>query len=80
MELVFSVLKFEDLSENLTKLENIVIHWSVATSNEEKTEGRKYRWAVHFRNSLMLNGQGYGIDPRFYDSKPLWPLIHMLYF
>ena len=47
---------------------------------KKKTEGRKYRWAVPFRNSLMLNGQGYGIDPRFYDSKPLWPLIHMLYF
>ena len=42
---------------------------------KKKTEGRKYRWAVPFQNSIMLNGQGYGIiDPRFYDSKPLWPL------
>ena len=41
-----------ELGESLTKIENILIHWSVAQagSNEEKTGYRKYRWTVPITN------------------------------
>ena len=42
--------KLEYLSENETKNENILNHWSVAQagSNGEKTRGQKSRWTVPF--------------------------------
>ena len=44
----FLTLKFEYLSEVLTKIENILTHWSVAKAGLdcEKTGGRKSRWTV----------------------------------
>ena len=42
--------KFEQLSEILTKVENILTHWSVAQTcavlNDEKNGGRKSLWTV----------------------------------
>ena len=41
--------KFEYLSEDETKNENILTHWSVAqagSNDEKKTGGRKSRWTV----------------------------------
>ena len=41
-------LKFKYLSENLTKIENILTCWSVAqvNSNKKKTGGKIPRWTV----------------------------------
>ena len=46
--LVLSILNFEYLSENKTKFENILTHWSVAQTswNDEKTRSRKSRWTI----------------------------------
>ena len=57
-ESVFCILNFEYLSENQTKNETILIHWSVdqAGLNDEKTGGRKSCWTVPliFNNNYAL--------------------------
>ena len=47
--------KFEYLSEDKIKNKNILTHWSVAhaSSNDEKTGGRKSRWTVPLRNMIL---------------------------
>ena len=44
--------KFKYLSENLTKIENIVTHWSLAQAdlNDEKTKDLKSRWTAPLRS------------------------------
>ena len=44
------------MSENQTKIENILTHWSVAQagSNDEKNGGRKSCWTVLLINILNL--------------------------
>ena len=47
----FFKLYYDYLSENITKFENILTHWSVdqAGSNDKKTRGRNSRWTVPLR-------------------------------
>ena len=51
-ESVFSMLNFEYLGENETKLENILTHWSVvqAGSNDEKNWGSKISLDCPFKS------------------------------
>ena len=54
-ESVFCILNFEYLSENQTKNETILIHWSVdqAGLNDEKTGGRKSCWTVPLTRGIL---------------------------
>ena len=54
-ESVFSILNFEYLSENETKIENILTPWSVAQAgmNDEKTRGQKSRWIVPLSKRII---------------------------
>ena len=56
-ESVFCILNFEYLSENQTKNETILIHWSVAQAglNDEKTGGRKSRWTVPLEENNTIS-------------------------
>ena len=49
--------KILKLREILTKIENILTHWSVAQagSNKEKYGGRKSRWTVSLNIVVYLN-------------------------
>ena len=56
--------KLEYLSENETKNENILNHWSVAQagSNGEKTRGQKSRWTVPFKKIFLRKREPSGKD------------------
>ena len=60
-ESVFSILKFEYLSENQTKIENILTHWSVAQagSNGELNWRLKISLDCPFKCHICYAGHWY---------------------
>ena len=67
-ELVFSILKFECISENESKNVNILSHWSVTRngSKDEKTGGQKSRCTVPLREHFWKKAKVTKMDYLFW--------------